>query len=74
MIKKKKKDFAKCTHPNVFIIITDAGDWLGFKENEVKVIHKGPLQIKRKQDTRQKKSTYTNYSFHVLVLHIKSFL
>lgn len=54
MIKKKKKNFAKCTHPNVFIIITGAGDWLGFKENEVKVIHKGPLQIKRKQDTRQK--------------------
>lgn len=54
--KKKKKDITKCTHPNVFIIIIGAGDWLGFKENEVKVIHKGPLQKKKKkkQDTRQK--------------------
>ena len=34
--KKKKKDITKCTHPNVFIIIIGAGDWLGFKENEVK--------------------------------------
>ena len=56
-LKKKKKDITKCTHPNVFIIIIGAGDWLGFKENEVKVIHKGPLQKKKKkqkQDTRQK--------------------
>lgn len=60
MIPGKKKDITKWAHPNVFIIIIGAGDWLGFKENEVSNSEdhykkkKERKKKKKKQDTRQK--------------------